>query len=240
MDTPSPNLEERSQSCPSVSGAVGASHWPRRWHSEVGGTAQGRTAFHLMLPLPATIAELPAPQWISKAWFEIVGSNDQRHLRAGTGVDWSTGVRAIDPVRTARYFSRYSAKGSKHYQHIVPELWLENGGSGRFWSIWRLKPAEQSVFISYEAFIEVRRVLQRLDRSKRRVKKVRVRRVDRRTGRIYYRSVNRRSPNRSFCQSRIVGGNQFVPNGPAFMTDLGRFIELLENQNSQPTKGQTP
>ena len=42
---------------------------------------------HLMLPLPATITGQPTPQWISTAWFEVVGSNDERHLLAGTGVD---------------------------------------------------------------------------------------------------------------------------------------------------------
>jgi len=189
-----------------------------------------------MLPLPATIAGQPTPQWISTAWFEVVGSNDERHLRAGTGVDWSTGARAIDPVRTARYFARYSSRGSKVYQHIVPELWLENGGSGRFWSTWRLKPVEETISISFDDFVQVRRVVRGLDRSKQRTRKVRVRRVDRRTGRIYTRSVNRRTPSRSLNQSRLVGGGLFTADGPALMTDLGRFLEVLANNKRQPTK----
>jgi len=191
---------------------------------------------HLMLPLPAMIADQSAPQWTSNAWFEIVGSNDERHLLAGTGVDWSTGARAIDPVRTARYFARYSSKGSKAYQHIVPELWLQSGGSGRFWSTWRLKAVEETISVSFDDFVQIRRVMRGLDRSKRRTRKVRVRRVDRRTGRIYTRSVTRRTPSRSLNQSRLVGGGLFTADGPALMTDLGRLIEALANNTSKPTK----
>lgn len=191
---------------------------------------RGAPHWHLMLPLPSTIRGEPTPVWMSTAWFEVVGSGDERHLRAGTGVDWSTGARAIDPVRTARYFASYSARGSKAYQHVVPELWLENGGCGRFWSIWRLSPAEESVFIGFDEFVQLRRLMRGLDRSKRRTRKIRVRRIDRRTGRIYYRSVTRRTPSRSLNQSRLVGGGLFTADGPA----LRQISDVSSKRSRKP------
>ncbi|MEM7093670.1 MAG: hypothetical protein AAF567_11765 [Actinomycetota bacterium] len=195
---------------------------------------RGAPHWHCMVPLPSVVGEVPVAEWISSAWFEVVGSGDPRHLRAGTGVDWSHGVRAIDPVRVARYFAGYSTTRSKQYQDRPPELWIEAGSVGRFWSVWRLKPAEASLYLSEREFIEVRRLLRRIDRAKRRTRVVTVRRVNRRTGEIRFRKVTRRADTRSLNQSRLVGGSLFTPDGPRLAGDVRRFLHSLDQQKPRP------
>ncbi|MPY95451.1 MAG: hypothetical protein GEV08_21065, partial [Acidimicrobiia bacterium] len=75
--------------------------------------------------------------WLSRTWFEVVGSHDERHLRAGTGVDFAEGLRYSDPRRLASYFSGYSVSKDKEFQHRVPEAWTE--GAGRWWGVRRLE-----------------------------------------------------------------------------------------------------
>lgn len=92
----------------------------------------------------------------------------QRHLNAGTGVDFS-GVRFSDPRRTAIYFLKHSAKTTddKEYQHVVPEPWQGQGrGPGRFWGVWGLERATAEVWINLAEFNRARRVLRRLARAR--------------------------------------------------------------------------
>lgn len=96
--------------------------------------------------------------WLSRTWADCVGASKEvdglqpdgsddseylRHLRAGTGVDYS-GRDYTDPRRIAQYFAGHSSKHAdgKEYQHIVPDLWREPGkGPGRFWGYWGFEPA---------------------------------------------------------------------------------------------------
>jgi hypothetical protein len=64
-------------------------------------------------------------EWVSRAWYEVVGSGDERHLRAGTRVEWIRSVRG-----TFSYASKYLGK-----DQVVPEESKEVG-VGRFWGIW--------------------------------------------------------------------------------------------------------
>jgi hypothetical protein len=67
--------------------------------------------------------------WLAQAWFEIVGSEDERHLKAGTRIESvRSGKHGI-----AAYASKYAAKQS---QKIIPEGF---GWVGRFWGVsgWR-------------------------------------------------------------------------------------------------------
>ncbi|GAB3916213.1 hypothetical protein GCM10029964_128900 [Kibdelosporangium lantanae] len=82
-------------------------------------------------------------EWLSSTWAAVVAHPDPeeyaRHVRAGTGVDYSEGLRASDPKRVGVYFSKHSTFKAKEYQHIVPEEWSEPGTTpGRFWGYWRL------------------------------------------------------------------------------------------------------
>jgi hypothetical protein len=64
--------------------------------------------------------------WIAKAWFDIVGSGDEKHLRSGTRIDWLRSKK-----RTASYFTEYM---KKLQQKQVPEFFQN---VGRFWGYTR-------------------------------------------------------------------------------------------------------
>jgi hypothetical protein len=65
-------------------------------------------------------------EWVSKRWYEIVGSDDIRHLHAGTRVETLVRGRA----GTISYASKYAVKAE---QKEVPENY-EN--VGRFWGVY--------------------------------------------------------------------------------------------------------
>lgn len=104
-------------------------------------------------------------QWLSQTWYDVVGSGDERHLRAGTGIDWRDGIMASDPKRLAVYFLKRAAGHNlgfdKEYQHRVPVEWLATGGAGRFWGVKGLAKAVVQVQLRAKDFISVRRLLRR-------------------------------------------------------------------------------
>lgn len=62
-------------------------------------------------------------EWIALSWYQVVGSEDQRHLRAGTRIERiKSGKRGM-----CAYASKYAAK---QQQKILPESF---GWVGRFW-----------------------------------------------------------------------------------------------------------
>lgn len=86
---------------------------------------QGRGAphYHIFTTHPVNKA------WASKRWYDIVGSDDIRHLHAGTRCE----VLARGRAGTISYASKYAAKAE---QKLVP-VGFEN--VGRFWGVygWR-------------------------------------------------------------------------------------------------------
>jgi hypothetical protein len=196
---------------------------------------RGAPHFHLLLPLPVEIAGVSVQAWVSRSWFEIVGSNDPKHLLAGTGIDWAEGLRSVDPVRVARYFSGHAAPGGhsrKEYQNVAPEAWLATGTVGRFWGFWGLTPAEATVSLTSHELIEVRRILRGLDRSKRRVRIVSVRRVDRSTGEIRLRKVRRRSVLGHLASAHPTGASLFAVDAPGVALSLA--IHLASTPPPRP------
>lgn len=92
--------------------------------------------------------------WLSRTWFEVVGSGDQRHLRAGTQVQ-----RVESWPRVLGYAAKYLAKAVAE----LPAEWRE--GVGRWWGIHRRRRAPRGameVEIAGRAFFKVRRALRRL------------------------------------------------------------------------------
>ena len=61
-------------------------------------------------------------QWVAQVWYEIVGSRDERHLRAGTQVDYVEGKSKIKA-----YVSKYLGKA---FSALDLPGWME---PGRFW-----------------------------------------------------------------------------------------------------------
>lgn len=152
-----------------------------------------------------------------------------RHLRAGTGVDFS-GVRFSDPRRTAIYFLKHSAKTSdgKEYQHVVPEAWRAPGkGPGRFWGVWGLQRAVAEVWIEQRTFTRARRVLRRIARAS--AARTELARISATTA---PGSPERRDALRSMRRARGPGGLRdaggwvLVNDGLATAYDLGRWLAL--------------
>jgi len=72
--------------------------------------------------LPLVVMGVPflARQWLSRAWYQIVGSDDPRHLRAGTQVQRKSTCKALSMLRST--LRRFHAVAP--VQH-----------AGRFWGI---------------------------------------------------------------------------------------------------------
>lgn len=138
--------------------------------------------------------------WVSKTWAEIVGETDPieyaKHLKAGTGVDYATGLRSSDPKRLTTYFSKHSSPngdGDKEYQNQPPDFWKEEGSVGRFWGRWGLYPAVETVEVTSTEALFVARVLRRWSRANSKPKRVTVWRVTEKTGELRKRKVTRRA-----------------------------------------------
>lgn len=165
-------------------------------------------------------------EWLSQAWAEIVAHPDpnefEKHLKAGTGVDYEKGLRSYDPKRVAIYFAKHNSpnKGSKEYQNKPPKEWVEAGSVGRFWGYWGLKPLIVKTEISNEDAVFIARVLRRWSRSSRRYTKRQVFRVNSRTGEVYTRNANRRSKSRMSNRLGFVSVN----DGSAMGTTLARAV----------------
>jgi hypothetical protein len=154
--------------------------WERRYGSVEGVwkmefQRRGAPHFHLALTIPdkvglritadghledfssrADVSEVRS--WVANAWFGIVASGDDRHLLAGTQVD----KLADEP---AAYFAGYagSTRGSKEYQHEVPEGYAD---CGRFWGVWTMAPQWQAELVTHREYVELRRTMWGLQRAR--------------------------------------------------------------------------
>jgi hypothetical protein len=97
-----------------------------------------------------------------------------RHLRSGTGVDFSKAERCTDGRRLAVYFLKHGTKtkDGKEYQNQPPREWdvfanpatgevVDDGGTGRFWGYWGMKRRVGSVDLPLRDFYALRRILRR-------------------------------------------------------------------------------
>src|SRR5665811_1808702 len=80
---------------------------------------RGAPHYHLLIVAGETKIPLRAIQeWYSKAWYEVVGSGDERHLRAGTQVKKANSWRAI-----VSYGLKYIGKVSQNNGESVGRIW---------------------------------------------------------------------------------------------------------------------
>lgn len=114
---------------------------------------RGAPHFHIFISLPVKKEKL------SLAWYRIVGSGDEKHLRAGTKVEWLR-----NPNAAGIYASKYGAKAE---QKEVPE---EYKNVGRFWGMSRKLKPEPVLYIAEvgKAIYPVIRAIRRLYNARRR------------------------------------------------------------------------
>lgn len=115
---------------------------------------QGRGAphFHVFVGLPEAEDELRA--WLLTAWYESVGSGDERHLYNGVDISrWRWGTLGQNAGKIGEYFARHGAKGWKSYQNQLPEGFTS---PGRWWGVWGKS----------EGFVPVEEVYEFADRQR--------------------------------------------------------------------------
>lgn len=162
---------------------------------------QGRGAPHLHL-YGVVPTDREAREWLSIAWTGALyrlgrlpsGSREELadtiackaakrghdgggavdHLRAGTGLDWGEGIRALDPGSIAHYFAKRTSLHNvairKEYQHVVPVEWggidretgeIGEGGPGRWWGYRGIKVARATAMLDDVQWTRLRRVMRR-------------------------------------------------------------------------------
>jgi hypothetical protein len=135
-----------------------AGEWAHDWE---------RCAPHwtMWLEAPERVALPEIREWVSSTWWQLVGSQAQSHLLAGTRVEpWHGSL--------VGYALKYMRKGhDKEYQHRVPEGYVN---PGRWWGLVRLPVRWTEIPLSERQFFTLRRLLiksrQRVRRRRSRLK----------------------------------------------------------------------
>lgn len=150
--------------------------WLERWGFKSGVwkreyQARGAPHFHLWLVCPLSQDERPPGflralrQRLSRAWYDVVGSGDPKHLAAGTQ------VKLLPPGQSAAgYFKAYLNKYSdKEYQNRLP---ADVEAPGRWWGMFGKQHGFRAVWqfreCSLEELHKFRRMLRGFKRSRRR------------------------------------------------------------------------
>lgn len=114
---------------------------------------RGAVHYHLVCNLTRKVSKFWLRKWIARAWYEIVGSGDERHLRAGTSCD---AIRTQDLARLSMYVSGYMCKNG---QSMAP---LDESGNkiqtGKMWNFFgELPTATRSIALmgGYECWQEL-------------------------------------------------------------------------------------
>ena len=196
--------------------------------------------------------------WLSLVWATIVGAEDEdefnKHLLAGTGIDYAEGDRARDPKRAAVYFGKHGTFAAKDYQHNVPELWRKSGKSvGRFWGYRGLRKIKGAANLDYDSLLFLGRVLRKYgtrtkvwDEQKkehffRPVLRTEYRPRGRRLGFVVSPDgvvVERRRLRRQTVRARRMTGAMatgflLVSDGPAMARTLSRALESCRSSNDE-------
>ena len=183
---------------------------------------RGAPHFHLVLVVPQVLDGEPLRSWLSREWYDVVGSGDERHLRAGTRVDAVRGFDASDPARIASYLAGYLGPderlGDKEIQHQVPEGWATASGSvGRWWSVRGVTRVRVEVRISRQQMIQAQRYLRALYRSERRIRAL-----------TSGQTVTRRQLRARWLSGAETGGSLIVGDGPSVAVEIARALALAD------------
>jgi len=125
---------------------------------------RGAPHFHLYIFRPSGVGIDAYRAWVARAWFEVVGSGDARHLRAGTAVDQQFCSKVRSSRMIAWYFAKHNIKGdhSKAYQNDAPD---DAHHIGRYWGIVGIERKVSTFPISHDLAVEVMRTLRRYRRA---------------------------------------------------------------------------
>lgn len=104
---------------------------------------RGAPHFHVMMILPAKTNLHFLRVWISRNWFEVVGSGDEKHLKAGTN------TRAIygSAQKLMNYLSKYMGK-----------TFSQKTETGRVWGVWGDLPEAPVIVVNFDFVEFLRRI----------------------------------------------------------------------------------
>ena len=88
------------------------------WHLEF--QRRGAPHWHCLMVLPLTVKGQPITKVVSQQWYEAVGSDDPKHLAAGTRIDFDESIKGTDPLRVALYFAGYSINDRRRQGQVLP------------------------------------------------------------------------------------------------------------------------
>ena len=123
---------------------------------------RGAPHFHLLVTgihLRSAEEYYDFANFVSLAWFRIVGSNDFKHLRAGTQVinlEYKSTKKTIDALSI--YLTKYF---SKSFSSLDPSIWSY---PGRFWGVFgraNLSVTTHYFTIDLDSFYKIRRVFRK-------------------------------------------------------------------------------
>jgi hypothetical protein len=217
--------------------------WARRWGRpeafwKLEFQARGAPHVHLLFRMPVGVTVQEFRRWLASAWFAVVRSGDERHLRAGTSVDaqW----RQHDAGEAiGRYFAKHGVWATKEYQHDVPEEWET---TGRWWGAWNLPPVRAVAYLPVNELTPARRVARKWFRSTHQPRAV-LRAIERHDGRDVVRVGHRGGRLRSLTGRTRHGFFLLARDGPSLALALCRVNEFAtrptdrRRPNGQATEG---
>lgn len=196
---------------------------------------RGAPHYHILMVPPTGEGAPSFGPWVSRVWADVVGHPDpaerDRHVLAGTGLDYAEGMRARDPKRLAVYFSKHGSFGAKDYQNHAPAEWTgdlvpfaDQGGVGRFWGYWGLDKAVAVVEVSPVEATALARTLRRWQAANGFRVQREVWRTDTRTGEM------RKRRSGVWVGARMASGNAgfaVVNDGPAMLSTISRYLDRV-------------
>jgi hypothetical protein len=123
---------------------------------------RGAPHYHLLLFLDRAPELLRSE--VSNIWYEVVGSGDERHLRAGT---------QVVQVKSWRGARGYAAKYMGKLEMLQPSSGREAeqpvGKTGRLWGVWNralLPITAEQYYVNLRGYFLIRRCLRRLSHQR--------------------------------------------------------------------------
>lgn len=190
---------------------------------------RGAPHYHLLMVPPIGFRA-----WLGPVWADIVGATGderERHIVAGTGVDYREGMKCTDPARLATYFAKHGLYGAKDYQNDAPRLWVDSGSVGRFWGVWGLEKKLATVEVAPDVALAAARTMRRWFRAQKRTysrpvwRKVTT--IDGETGELGWKWRQRKSTSR-YVMMRQATGFLVLNDGPNFTAQLSRYLDQVE------------
>lgn len=132
---------------------------------------RGAPHYHLLLWMKLSQEDVQTQlvfrEWIAETWFEVVGSGDDKHLKAGTSCELVKDESGHQGV--IGYLGKYLGKDSVH-----PGSQVFKSPVGRYWGVWNKKKLllePEIKKIDKQEYLKIRRVFLKLRKKSQKKRK---------------------------------------------------------------------